>query len=104
MAIQDLNAAVDVTEAKEADQKKAFNFFVKDVNTGSKVEFFATGENWLIQVYEATAKDLGLKVNPYTYYSSDEGQSTSDGNLSLAEFGIKEGSVLSIHQAAIGCA
>ena len=101
MAIQDLNAAVDVAESKEADQKKAFNFFVKYMTSGNKVEFFATGENWLIQVFEATAKDLGLKDYPYTYYSNDEGQTTSDGNLSLAEFGIKEGSVLSIHTNGI---
>ena len=100
MALQDLNAALDMAEAKEVDQKKAFNFFVKNVNSGNKVDFFATGENWLIQILEATAKDLGLNPDSKTFFSNDEGQSTSDSTLSLAEFGIKEGSVLSIHQDA----
>lgn len=103
MALQDLNAALDMAEAEEVNQKKAFNFFVKNVNSGSKVEFFATGENWLIQVLQATAKDLGLNPDvekEKTFFSNDEGQSTSDSKLSLGEFGIKENSVLTIHQDA----
>lgn len=98
--LQDLNAALDMAEANEKNQKQAFSFFVKNVNSGSKVDFFATGENWLIQVLEGTAKDLGLDPKAKTFFSNDEGQSTSDSNLSLAEFGIKEGSVLTIHQDA----
>lgn len=100
MALQDLNAALDMAEAKEKDQKKAFSFFVKNVNSGSKVDFFATGENWLIQVLDGTAEALGLDPKAKTFFSNDEGQSTSDSNLSLGEFGIKEGSVLTIHQDA----
>lgn len=98
--IRDLNASLDMAEAAER-AKNEFTFFVKNANSGAKIEFFASGENWLIQVFDATAEKLGLNPDyqkDKPFFSNDAGKTTSDSEMSLSEFGIKEGSILSIHQ------
>ena len=84
--------------ANDADTADLRYETMQDIDADGSV--VAIADEIEMDISESGSVDLGLNPDSKTFFSNDEGQSTSDSNLSLAEFGIKEGSVLSIHQDA----
>lgn len=100
MTVENLNEVLNVVEGapENPNQSEAFEIYVKNANSGHKMSFYTKGENWLQQVYEATAVELGFskeKSNPI--YVNEDGKSTTEGEMTIAEFGVKAGSVLTIN-------
>jgi len=99
MDLSKLNEALDMVENTEQGAENGFDITVMNGNSDSKTTFYASSENWLVQVFEGTAKSLGLDINKANnIYLNERGQSTSDAEMTLGEFGLKEGSVLTIQQ------
>jgi len=98
----DLNDALDEIDGGVSGTQnsgEAFDIYVKNGASGNKTTFYTTGANWLSQVFEGTAKQIGLDVNKTnTIYINESGMSTTEGKLSVGEFGLKEGAVLTIQQ------
>lgn len=95
----DERLAVVEAGADNGNQDEAYDIYVKNGISGNKVSFYAAPDNWLIQIFEGTAKDIGLNPqNSTNIYFNENGQSTSDSEMSLGEFGIGPGSVLTIQQ------
>lgn len=91
-----------IAEAEVIDTRPAFDIWVKNQNSGSKMSFYVTAENWLVQVLESTMSDLGLYSDSgrHTYYRNENDKTTNDGTVTIGEFGLKEGSTLYIEQDA----
>lgn len=79
-AIEDTNSSNDI---KSEVQLEAFYIFVRNGIYGCKTEAYVTKENWLCQVYELVAEDLGFREKAKCVFENEQGQRTSDSLLSL---------------------
>ncbi len=80
-----------------AQEDKEYEIYVKNLNSDNKVSLKVTKGNDLGQVFEATAADLGIMEGKVPIFINKDGQSCVDSRMTLGEFGIFEGDVLSIN-------
>ncbi len=103
MEDRNLDERLAMAEASTGNgyQSEAYDIYVKNGISGNKVSFYANPDNWLIQIFEGTAVDIGLDPkNPKIIYFNEKGQSTSDSEMSISEFGIGPRDVLTIQPDA----
>lgn len=86
-------------EKNDFENLKAFDIYVKEGISGRITTLYITKINWLEQVYEQTARYLGLdsKWICRAIYENELGQQTSNGSFSLEEFNISEGDTITIY-------
>lgn len=105
MAVQDLtnydfeDALSEVEkEGEYQSQGEAFDIIVKHGNSLNNTTFYITGDNYLIQAYEGTAKELGFKKDSSraVFVNEKTGKTTAESDMTLTEFGIGANDVLTI--------
>ena len=77
----------------------SFNIGIRNKTTGSKANMSVLAANQLIQIATGCKNKIGINPNSSNYIFEHErtGKSTSDGTLTVGEFGLKENDVLVIN-------
>ena len=98
----DLNRALTEVEQEVNGQNgKEYDIYVKNGLSGAKTKLYVNEANELSQVFEATAKEIGLNIGEKNnIYINSKEQSSTDPEMTLGEFNVTEDSVLTIQQDA----
>lgn len=79
------------------EQLEAFDIYVKHGISLCKTSAYVIKVNWLCQVYDLVAIDLGFRESAKCIFENEQGQRTNDSQLSLEEFGITKESTITIY-------
>jgi len=108
MLVNERNAGLDEALAEiergenVVDSGEAFDMYVKHGVSFNKTQVYMTGENLLIQAFEAAADVIGLKsyTSNVIFVNEKTGKSTGDSEMSLKEFGIGSEDILTVYPDA----
>lgn len=98
-----LDAALEAVEGRNnyaTSTQEAFDIYVKNGVSGAKTTLLVYPANTLKQVFDKTAKEIGIDPNKSNniFINEETGNSSTDCGMSIAEFSINPNGILSIHQ------